>query len=191
MSLVPPVDLRRDPRADRLAGLRRVIDEARDGAGTCSLVDVVQQIANRPRLWVDSVASGRTTRSYVRIFRSDDIEVWILTWPTGTSTSLHDHGISRGAFRVIRGCLVEQLPIDGALRPATVPTGDIRTFDERHVHDVGNPFGSTAVSVHAYSPPLRTQRYYDYRGGELEEIAEVPADDRLSASGDDPREEAA
>jgi hypothetical protein len=188
MSVVPPVDLRLDPRAGSVG---RVIDEARDGAGICSLVDVVQQIANRPRLWLDAVSSGRTSRSYVRIFRSDDVEVWVLTWPTGTSTALHDHGISRGAFRVIRGCLVEQLPIDGALRPAMVPTGDTRTFGEWHVHDVGNPFGSSAVSVHAYSPPLQTQRYYDYRAGELVEIAEVPADDRLSASEDDPREEAA
>ena len=190
MSVAPPVDLRIDPRADSEARVGRVIDEARDRAGACSLVDVVQLIANRPRLWLNAVDNRSTTRSYVRIFRSDDVEVWILTWPTGTDTSLHDHGVSRGAFQVIRGCLVEQLPIDGALRPAMAPTGHIRSFGEQHVHDVGNPFGSPAVSVHAYSPPLQTQRYYDYRDGGLVEIAEVPADDRLSTAGD-PREEAA
>ena len=80
--------------------------------------------------------------------------------------------------------------MDGVLRRSVVPTGDTRTFGTQHVHDVGNPFGSTAVSVHAYSPPLQTQRYYDYRSGGLVEIAEVPADDRLSTAGD-PREEAA
>ena len=190
MYVAPLVDLRIDPRTDRLSRVGRVIDEARDLDGACSLVDVVQHIAARPRLWLDHVATGLTTRSYVRVFRTEDVEVWILTWPTGTSTALHDHGDARGAFRVIRGCLVEQLPIDGALRQSVVPTGHTRTFDSQHVHDVGNPFGSTAVSVHAYSPPLHTQRYYEFRGGDLVEIAEVPADDRLSTSGD-PREDAA
>src|SRR3954468_12546669 len=165
MSVAPRVDLRLDPSADGISRVGLVIDEARDRAGACSLVEVVQQIAARPRLWLDSVATDRTTRSYTRIFRGDDVEVWILTWPTGTSTSLHDHGISRGAFRVIRGGLVEPLPIDGALCSSMVPTGDIRSFGESHVHDVGNPFGSTAVSVHAYSPPLQTQHHYDYRAG--------------------------
>jgi hypothetical protein len=190
MSVAPTVDLRIDPRNDRFSRLARVIDEARDLDGACSLVDVVQRIAARPRLWIDHVATGGTTRSYVRVFRTDDVEVWILTWPAGTSTALHDHGDSSGAFRVIRGCLVEQLPMDGALRQSVVPTGHTRTFGAQHVHDVGNPFGSTAVSVHAYSPPLHTQRYYDYRADGLVEIAEVPADDRLSTSGD-PREDAA
>jgi hypothetical protein len=187
MFVGPSVDLRIDPCADRIG---RVIDEARDLDGTCSLAAVVERIAARPRLWIDSVATERATRSYVRVFSTDDVEVWILTWPAGTSTSLHDHGYSRGAFRVIRGCLVEQLPIGGALRQAIVPTGQTRSFGMQHVHDVGNPFGSTAVSVHAYSPPLHTQRYYDYRAGDLVEIAEVPADDRLSGSGD-PRRDAA
>jgi hypothetical protein len=191
MFVGPSVDLRIDPRADRFTGIGRVIDEARDLDGTCSLADVVERIADRPRLWVDHVAPERPTRSYVRIFRTDDVEVWVLTWPVNTTTALHDHGTSRGAFRVIRGALVEQLPVDGVLRRSVVPTGDTRTFGTDHVHDVGNPFGSTAISVHAYSPPLQTQRYYDYRGGDLVEIAEVPADDRLSTAVDDPREEAA
>ena len=190
MYVAPSVDLRIDPRADRFPGIGRVIDEARDLDGTCSLADVVEQIAARPRLWVGHVAPERATRSYERILRTDDVEVWILTWPVNTSTALHDHGPSRGAFRVIRGALVEQLPMDGVLRRSVVPTGDTRTFGTQHVHDVGNPFGSTAVSVHAYSPPLQTQRYYDYRSGGLVEIAEVPADDRLSTAGD-PRQEAA
>lgn len=181
MSVEPSVDLRIDPRADIIG---RVIVEARDLDGTCSLVDVVQQIAVRPSLWMKHVATGCTTRSYIRIFRADDVEVWILTWPAGSSTSLHDHGNSRGALRVIRGALVEKLPVGSALRPSVVPTGDTRTFGTEHVHDVGNPFGSTAVSVHAYSPPLQMQRYYDYRAGDLVEIAEVPADDRLSTAGD-------
>jgi cysteine dioxygenase type I len=190
MYVGPSVDLRTDQRADPFSGIGRVIDEARDLDGTCSLADVVEQIAQRPRLWVEHVATERTTRSYVRIFSTDDVEIWILTWPVNTSTALHDHGPSRGAFRVIRGALVEQLPMDGFLRHSVVPTGDTRTFGPEHVHDVGNPFGSTAVSVHAYSPPLQTQRYYDYRSGDLIEIAEVPADDRLSTAGD-PREQAA
>jgi len=134
----------------------------------------------------------KTVKSVKDVKRSrPDHEVWVLTWPVNTTTALHDHGTSRGAFRVIRGALVEQLPVDGVLRRSVVPTGDTRTFGTDHVHDVGNPFGSTAISVHAYSPPLQTQRYYDYRGGDLVEIAEVPADDRLSTAVNDPREEAA
>jgi hypothetical protein len=183
----PSLDLRPDRLTDPVGAL---IDGATGRDGACSLAELAERIGANPRLWVQHVAGERPDRSYVRIYGTPELEVWVLTWPSGTSTALHDHGGSYGAFYVTRGCLAEQLPIDGALRRAVVPAGQSRAFDAGHVHDVGNPFGSPAVSVHVYSPPLCTQRYYDYVGGGLVEIAEVPADDRLGR-GDDPRRAAA
>ena len=36
----------------------------------------------------------------------------------------------------------------------------MRTFGPRHIHDVVNTGAAPAVSVHAYSPPLRSMTYY-------------------------------
>jgi hypothetical protein len=97
--------------------------------------------------------------------------------PDRTSTSLHDHGGSAGAFTVTSGCLAEMRPIGKHLERDLVTAGKTRRFDAGHIPDVGNPFGSPAVSVHVYSPPLTGQRYYEHADDQLVDI-DAPADER-------------
>jgi hypothetical protein len=59
-----------------------------------------------------------------------------------------------------------------------VPSGKVRSFGPRYVHDVRNSSaGSVAVSVHAYSPPLSAMTRYRLTSGGLVAIGTEGADD--------------
>jgi hypothetical protein len=111
------------------------------------------------------VAFESGTRWHRRVHRDEHLDVWLLTWLPTQSTELHDHGGSSGAFTVVAGELTELLPQpadDGSylLRGHRWSRGSTTVFGPRHVHDVVNRGRVPAVSVHAYSPPLTSMRYY-------------------------------
>ena len=95
-------------------------------------------------------------RRWYRLLRSDDyVDVWLISWATEQTAELHDHGGSLGALTVVSGSLVEKRWVRHGLRSRRVSAGRSLGFPLGHVHDVGNTEPSPAVSVHAYSPPLR------------------------------------
>ncbi len=98
-------------------------------------------------------------------------QVWLLTWLPGQGTPLHDHGGSAGAFAVVRGALTEDTVggPDGAVREAAteLSAGRVRPFGPHHVHRVTNRGTLPAVSVHAYTPALRTMSTYALADGVL------------------------
>jgi hypothetical protein len=55
--------------------------------------------------------------------------------------------------------------------------GETVVFGPGYVHDVRNQETVTAVSVHAYSPPLRLMHYYDPAAGGLVRRASSWTDD--------------
>ena len=98
-------------------------------------------------------------------------QVWLLTWLPGQGTPLHDHGGSAGAFAVVRGALTEDTvggPV-GAVRevPTELSAGRVRPFGPHHVHRVTNRGTLPAVSVHAYTPGLRSMSTYALEAGVL------------------------
>lgn len=97
-----------------------------------------------------------------RLVAGDVADVWLISWTTDQIAELHDHAGSLGALTVVRGELVEQRWVAGrGLRSRTLHTGRGASFPLGHVHDVANTRAETAVSVHAYSPPLTAMSYYD------------------------------
>jgi mannose-6-phosphate isomerase-like protein (cupin superfamily) len=106
---------------------------------------------------------GHDTRWWVRLRGDDTVDVWLLTWVTDSSTDLHDHGESAGAFTVVSGTLEEVRPegAGGELAVTALHTGDVRVIDRGVVHDVRSPSLHRAVSIHAYSPPLREMTFYE------------------------------
>lgn len=138
----------------------------------------VRHIARRPELWSDLVRFEAVDRWYLRLSRDDAHEVWLLSWLPGQQTGFHDHGESAGAFAVASGRLTERAA--GADRPEprsgrTLRAGSVRSFDLRYIHDVRNDSIESAISIHAYSPPLTSMRRYDVADGGLPRIA---AEDR-------------
>ncbi len=65
---------------------------------------------------------------------------------------------------MVGGSLVEistDLLERGPLRTTHLTTGSRKSFGPLHVHEVWNPSGATAYSVHVYSPPLSQMSFYD------------------------------
>ncbi|MFC7218423.1 cysteine dioxygenase [Streptomyces polyrhachis] len=134
------------------------------------LADRVRRIARTPALWREKVRFDAEQRWFTRLEQSEAYEIWLLSWLPGQGTEVHDHGGSRGAFAVAAGQLSERTYAAGRPaipRPAPwhLPTGAIRGFGPRHVHEVANRGSRPAVSVHAYSPALTSMSYYTEQSG--------------------------
>jgi len=100
-------------------------------------------------------------RWWTLLSTNDDVDVWLLSWRPGQATDLHDHGSSQAAFTVIRGELNE-VRIDpyGQATSHSRPAGTATSLAPGVIHDVSGAGIDAAVSIHAYSPPLREMNYY-------------------------------
>lgn len=97
---------------------------------------------------------------WVELDSGPHVNVWLLSWPTGTHNEWHDHGESAGAFQVVSGTLLEQT-LDGTRREfRTVIAGQGRSFEPNHIHQFANLRIGTALSVHVYAPRLTTTTRY-------------------------------
>ena len=127
------------------------------------LGEVVAAVSERPDLWRPHVRFDPARRWSMRLHADDDLDVWLISWTPDQSTALHDHGGSAGVLTVVDGGLTELTvaPKDlHRLLRHELALGQVRTFGPRHIHDVVNTGAAPAVSVHAYSPPLRSMTYY-------------------------------
>jgi predicted metal-dependent enzyme (double-stranded beta helix superfamily) len=131
--------------------------------GPARLGRIARSIAARQSEWIDLVRYDASERWYQQLACDDEHEVWLLSWLPGQQTGFHDHGSSAGAFAVAVGALHERTA--PGRRPeaagATLARGALRSFGPRYVHDIMNASPEPAVSVHAYSPPLRGMRRYE------------------------------
>ena len=79
-------------------------------------------------------------------------EVRLMCWRPGQATSLHPHGDSACAFRIIRGSATETRLGD---RDRVWTQGEVvREPDGSVVHQVANREVDALISLHVYSPPL-------------------------------------
>jgi mannose-6-phosphate isomerase-like protein (cupin superfamily) len=143
------------------------------------------QLVDLTRWYAGEVSSGAypfidydaNQRWHQRIYRDRRMDVWLISWLPTQGTELHDHGGSSGAFTVLSGRLREDVVRNGRTHEHDHTAGSAVGFGARYVHDVRNTSEAPAVSVHAYSPPLRIMNYYDLAGGRLEPIASVLTED--------------
>lgn len=130
------------------------------------LLELLRDHATDPDL-LELLDPDQPERSWIRLLTTDDVQLWLISWPPGSRTDWHDHGTASGAFTVLRGSLVEH-SWDGALRLLDLGPGDARAFAAGHAHDVRNNSSEPALSLHAYSPRLDTMTRYAFRGDRLE-----------------------
>jgi predicted metal-dependent enzyme (double-stranded beta helix superfamily) len=118
------------------------------------LAELVDRLAAQPEQWTALVGYDDTERVYASLHRDDHVDVWLLCWTPVNDTGWHDHDISSGAVRVVRGALAESNPRIGG-EPATrvVPAGQTFSFGPDHIHRLTG-VEDRSVSIHAYSPPL-------------------------------------
>jgi Cysteine dioxygenase type I len=126
------------------------------------LAELVTSLAGEPSEWQSNIRFGTADRWWTRLHGDEASDVWLLTWVHDTGTDLHDHGDSAGAFTVVSGELEEVRPkADGGLVTTRLFAGAVRTIAPGAVHDVRSPSALPAISIHAYSPPLRTMTFYE------------------------------
>ena len=143
------------------------------------------ELMDLTRFYADEVSSGcypfidfdPAERWHQRIYRDQRMDVWLISWLPSQGTELHDHGGSAGSFTVLTGRLREDVVTGARLHEHDRRAGTTVGFGARYVHDVRNICEAPAVSVHAYSPPLKTMNFYDLADGVLAPIASIATED--------------
>ena len=142
------------------------------------LVGVVEEIAARPSSWRDHEPPVDGQRHYASLHRDDNVDVWAIFWMPENDTGWHDHDVSSGAVRIVRGTLQEHAMCIGGERPPRLySAGASFSFGPTHIHRLTCAQPST-VSIHAYSPPLwRLGQYAVSNGGTLRRVSISYADE--------------
>jgi predicted metal-dependent enzyme (double-stranded beta helix superfamily) len=146
--------------------------------GQRELADLVANLAGHPELWADQVTYAGGRRHYASIHRDEYIDVWLICWSPGNDTGWHDHDVSSGAVRVVRGTLLESnLRIGGAPAQRIVGEGFAVCFGPEHIHRLTGEAEQT-ISLHAYSPPLwRLGQYIIDEDGVMRRVSVCYADE--------------
>jgi uncharacterized NAD(P)/FAD-binding protein YdhS len=108
---------------------------------TITMDDVAQFIRFDPKNYVRSLVS-----------RGERWEIRLLCWRPGQMTTLHGHGDSACAFKILRGNAVES--ILGSRDRVWAPGDVVEEKGASLVHQIGNVGADALLTLHLYSPPL-------------------------------------
>lgn len=151
------------------------------------------QLATSRQAWRHMVQPADAGRWYAPLAVDEQSEAWLMGWPAWERIELHDHGGSSGAFCVVEGRLLETW-VDrqggGPLRRRRLRPGQLVAFGPDHVHDVVGTEEGQSLSIHVYSPRLRSLNFYEaHWGGRLEWLGlgedEVTHDHDVIAGGEE------
>ena len=134
----------------------------------------VAQLAATPERWQHLVKHRGDARVYEQIWDQEDVNAWVICWSEDQDTGFHDHDDSAAAILVIEGHVREERLRLGT-RPDARVIGPGRTFfvPPSAIHRVLHAGSMPAVTIHAYSPPLRrTGAYRIGPRGELQRAAQ-------------------
>jgi Cysteine dioxygenase type I len=143
----------------------RAIDDALGLTGADldedELVELVTRLAATPALWRPLVRHDAAERHCASLHADAHVGIWVISWLPGHDTGLHDHAGSHGAVAVVDGAVVEERP-DWVGQGRSLCFGPRGTFafDDVDVHRVRCVGEAPAVTIHAYSPPLREMGVY-------------------------------
>jgi predicted metal-dependent enzyme (double-stranded beta helix superfamily) len=139
---------------------------------------LVADVAARPELWEDYIDQGSTERKYVSLHRDAHVDVWAIWWRPGSDTGWHDHDISSAGVRVVEGALTDcELRLEQPPIRRTYGAGDDFTLEPSRIHRLFCE-AQTALSIHAYSPPLwRLGQYTVTPDGALRRLSVTYADE--------------
>lgn len=120
------------------------------------LTGLVKCIAGLPQLWRPLTVEDPKRRRYRLLFEDDRIDVWVLSWMPGQGTGFHDHDHSQVALMCVQGVILEkQMRLPSGISNVKMTSGTVRTGGPGYIHAVSHFQGQPAVSLHAYSPPLK------------------------------------
>jgi cysteine dioxygenase len=100
--------------------------------------------------------------SRIPIHRDGELEIVVVCFADGQTSSVHDHEGSNCVVRVVRGKVLESLFMaagDGTLHFVSnhcLQTGDVSALDGGQVHQLINLDSRGSVLLNFYSPPFNT-----------------------------------
>jgi mannose-6-phosphate isomerase-like protein (cupin superfamily) len=146
------------------------------------LEQFVARLAAQPERWRSLVRPSSSMRVYELIWSDEDVNAWVICWHEDSDTGWHDHDESSGGIAVISGHVREERLVIGAEpRVRHLGPGAIFTVPSTAIHRVLHDGGGPAVTIHAYSPPLRKMGAYTVGPrGELERES-IPSEFELEA----------
>ena len=127
---------------------------------------------------LDRAGDGTATM----LWRNAVCEAWLNTWWEGRDSGFHDHDGSSGGVFVLEGSVRGESLVVGSVPRRVVDhdAGSSFCFEGDAIHRVDHLRG--AVTIHVYSPPLRSIGHYELLDGELRRTPCSP--DEISAASD-------
>jgi hypothetical protein len=127
-------------------------------------------LAASPERWRHLVRHAGDVRVYEQIWDDEDVNAWVICWSEDQDTGFHDHDESAAAITVVSGLVREdRLTLGGAPISREIARGTTFTLPPVAIHRVLHSGDQPAVTIHAYSPPLRrTGAYRVAQDGALE-----------------------
>jgi hypothetical protein len=110
---------------------------------------------------------------FALLWRTEHSEAWLNAWWEPRDTGFHDHGGSCVGVHVLEGrARNEALVVRGPRRVREYRAGDSFSFPGTGIHRMEHEPG--AVTIHVYSPPIRTIGHFELVEGELRRHAGPP-----------------
>jgi len=143
----------------------------------------VQQLAADSCRWQRLVKHSADVRVYEQIWDHELVNAWLICWSDDQDTGFHDHDLSAAGITVISGQVREErLRLASAPRERVFGAGSTFHVPRAAIHRVRHVGDEPAVTIHAYSPPLRsTGAYRAGEEGELERRS-LPLEAELRAT---------
>jgi quercetin dioxygenase-like cupin family protein len=125
------------------------------------LEQFVSQLAASPEHWQHLIRHSSEARHYELIWDDEDVNAWLICWSPGQDTGFHDHEDSSAGIAVVAGRVQEQrLRLGSPPQCHELAAGAIRSVPPDAIHRVLHAGEEPAVTIHAYSPPLRRTGAY-------------------------------
>ena len=129
------------------------------------LQELALRVAADPAAWSAAVDHRPDRRTYALLRDDDVVTVWLICWSPGHDTGFHDHDVSSAGIAVADGEVVdERLALRGEPVRRRLGPGQATTVEPAEIHRIRHVGDRPAVSVHAYSPPLRRTGAYEVAG---------------------------
>jgi mannose-6-phosphate isomerase-like protein (cupin superfamily) len=131
-------------------------------------------LAASPERWRHLVRHTGDVRVYEQIWDDDEVNAWVICWSEDQDTGFHDHDDSAAGIAVVSGRVREdRLTLGSEPRSREIGPGTTFVVPPVAIHRVLHTGDEPAVTIHAYSPPLRrTGAYRVGPDGELEREAQ-------------------
>ncbi len=126
------------------------------------LREFADRLASEPERWAHlMVGDDLGQRAYELVWDDGQVNAWAIRWSEDADTGFHDHDESAAAIAVIAGEVREdRLSVTGLPRARLFGPGETFTLEANAIHRVLHSGVGPALTVHAYSPPLRRTGAY-------------------------------